>query len=103
MIQSVIPDTETAPAQPDNYEIPTSGESAFPTTDYSGLSYSRPKRDKFDRSKRPELGPNPTIKVPDFWKEELANGIKVIGTQTDEIPVVEIQLTINGGSQNGRL
>ena len=97
VIQSVIPDAETAPAQPDNYEIPTSGESVFPTTDYSGLSYSRPKGDKFDRSKRPELGPNPTIKVPDFWKEELANGIKVIGTQTDEIPVVEIQLTINGG------
>ena len=97
VIQSVIPDENTAPAKPDNYEIPREGDSPYPTTDYSGLSYSRPTGDDFDRSQRPPLGPNPAIKVPDFWTTTFDNGIKVIGTETNEIPVVALQLTINGG------
>ncbi len=97
VIQSVIPNEETAQAKPDNFEIPREGNNTFPTTDYSGLTYERPTGDSFDRSKRPPLGPNPSIKVPDFWKESYANGIKVIGTETNEIPVVALQLTINGG------
>lgn len=97
VLQSVIPDEETARAKDDNYEIPRDGSSDFPMTDYTGLSYSRPTGDQFDRSKRPPLGPNPSITVPDFWKQEWDNGIKVIGTETNEIPVVALQLTINGG------
>lgn len=97
VILSVLPNEETEPAQPDNYEIPTEGDSPYPTTDYSGLSYSRPEGDQFDRSQRPGLGPNPVVKVPDFWKTEFDNGIKVIGTVSDEIPTVTLQLTLNGG------
>lgn len=97
VVQSVVPDEETATAKADNYEIPREGDNPFPSTDYSGLSYTRPSGDQFDRSERPPLGPNPSIKVPDFWKETYANGIKVIGTETNEIPVVAMQLTINGG------
>ncbi len=97
IIQSVVPNEETATAKPDNYVIPTEGNNPFPTTDYSGLSYTRPSGDSFDRSQRPPLGPNPSIKVPDFWKETYANGIKVIGTESNEIPIVALQLTINGG------
>ncbi len=97
VVVSVIPNEETAPAQPDNYEIPTEGKSDFPTTDYSGLEYKRPEGDQFDRSQRPALGENPVVKVPEFWQTKFDNGIEVIGTNTDEIPTVTLQLTLNGG------
>ncbi len=97
VILSVLPNEETAPAKPDNYEIPTDGDNPFPTTDYTGLEYERPQGDTFDRSKRPEAGPNPLANVPEFWKEEFDNGLKVIGTDSDEIPIVTLQLTIEGG------
>lgn len=97
VVLSVIPDEETAPAQPDNYEIPTEGVSDFPTTDYSGLAYKRPEGDQFDRSQRPGLGENPVVKVPEFWETKFDNGIEVIGTNSDEIPTVTLQLTLNGG------
>lgn len=97
VIQSVVPNEETAVTKEDNYEIPREGNNPFPSTNYSGLAYNRPTGDDFDRSERPPLGPNPSITVPDFWKETYANGIKVIGTETNEIPVVAMQLTINGG------
>jgi zinc protease len=97
VIQSVVPDDGTAPAQADNYNPPTSGNNPFPKTDYSGLSYSRPTGDTFDRSIKPKPGVSPLVRVPDFWSAKLDNGIKVIGTKTDEIPVVAVQLNINGG------
>lgn len=97
VILSVLPDETVLPAKPDNYVIPTEGDNPFPTTDYSGLSYERPEGDTFDRSKRPPLGPNPVVKVPEFWKEAFDNGLEVIGTISDEIPTVTLQLTINGG------
>lgn len=96
VLQSVLANEEGVPAQPNNYEALTSGDNPYPTTDYSGLSYTKPK-DNFDRSKKPESGPAPLVKVPDFWEDKFSNGIKIIGTKSDEIPTVAIQLTINGG------
>jgi len=97
IVLSVLANEDAKPAQPDNYEIPTSGSNPFPSTNYEGLTYKKVTGDKFDRSKKPELGPNPVVKVPDFWKTTFDNGIKVIGTKSDEIPSVTLQLTINGG------
>lgn len=97
VIQSVLPADGTAPAKPDNYTPQVSGANPFPTIDYSGLEYVRPTGDTFDRSKRPTSGPAPLVKVPDFWKATWSNGMKVIGTNTHEIPTVSIQLAINGG------
>jgi len=74
--------------KPDNYKAPDYG--------YSGLKYTKPK-DKFDRSKLPPGGPNPTVKVPDFWKKDLGNGIRVIGTQNDELPTVTLSIKMPGG------
>lgn len=97
VILSVVPDENTPLAKPDSYEIPASGNNPFPTTDYSGLSYSRPEGDQFDRSVIPKPGSSPLVKVPEFWSEKFENGIKVIGTISDEIPVIAMQLSINGG------
>ena len=83
------------PAMPDNYVIDTSGYKK-PNYGYDGLVYKKPT-DNFDRSKMPAAGPNPVVKVPPFWKKEYANGIRMIGTQNTELPVVTIQVTIPGG------
>ncbi|MGD8747655.1 MAG: pitrilysin family protein [Balneolaceae bacterium] len=97
VIQSVLPDDGTEPAKPDNFVAQASEDNPYPTTDYSGLEYQEPTGDTFDRSKKPEPGPAPLVNVPDYWKETLKNDLKVIGTEYEEIPVVNLQLTINGG------
>ncbi|HFC00182.1 MAG TPA: insulinase family protein, partial [Phaeodactylibacter sp.] len=97
VVLSALADEAAAPAKPDNFKPITSGKNPYPTTDYSGLTYHRPTGDKFDRSKIPGLGANPVVKVPEFWEDNFKNGIKIIGTNSDEIPTVSLQLTINGG------
>lgn len=97
VILSVVPEDGTAPVQADNYKSPTDGYNPFPKTDYSGLSYSRPTGDTFDRSIRPKSGASPLVKVPNFWSEKFNNGLKIIGTNNNEIPTVALQLNINGG------
>ncbi len=99
VILSVLPNDggATQPAQPDNFVVQTEGDNPFPTIDYSGLSYSRPTGDTFDRSVKPTPGPAPLVQIPAFWKTEAANGIKFIGTNSNEVPTVNIQIRIKGG------
>jgi zinc protease len=86
---------ENAYAAADNYKIDSSHYSP-PSYGYAGLKYIKAK-DNFDRSKIPGNGPNPVVKVPAFWKSELKNGVKVIGTENNEVPLVTINLSIPGG------
>ncbi len=79
----------------DNYKIDQSKYQA-PDYGYAGLKYSKSK-DNFDRSKMPGNGPNPMVKVPKFWRKDLPNGIRMIGTETSEIPTVTVTITIPGG------
>jgi len=97
VVLSVLPDEETKPAKADNFKPATKGNNPFPTTDYIGLSYERPQGDTFDRSVQPKPGTSPLVQVPEFWSEQLKNEVKVIGTETNEIPVIALQLNINGG------
>jgi zinc protease len=82
-------------AAADNYTVDVSGYKA-PDYGYKGLKYIKAK-DDFDRSKFPGNGLNPVVSVPAFWKETLPGHIQVIGTKSDEIPVVTIQLRFKGG------
>lgn len=96
VVLSVTPKGQEAlVAAPDNYKIDSSKYVA-PDYGYAGLKYVKAK-DNFDRSKIPGSGANPTVKVPNFWKKELPNGAKVIGTENTEIPTVTFSLTIPGG------
>ena len=83
------------PAEPDNYTIDSTAYTP-PNYGYQGLQYAK-ATDVFDRKKMPGNGANPVVKVPPFWKKDWPNGIKMIGTQTSELPTVTISITIPGG------
>ena len=95
ILSVTIKGQETNVASPDNYIINAS-KYAAPEYGYSGLKYVKPQ-DKIDRSKVPGNGPNPVVKVPSFWKKDLTNGMKVIGTESKELPIVTLSLTLPGG------
>lgn len=79
----------------DNYTISEAGYKA-PDYGYEGLVYNKAK-DNFDRSRIPKNGANPVVNVPDFWTKELPGKISVIGTKSDEIPVVTYLMEFKGG------
>lgn len=85
----------TFAAAPDNYEIDKTKYTA-PDYGYAGLKYTKPT-DNFARNKIPGNGPNPVVKVPGFWRKDLSNGIKMIGTENTEVPTVTLAITIPGG------
>ena len=96
VVLSVTPKGQEAlVTAPDNYKIDSTKYMA-PDYGYTGLKYTKAK-DVFDRKKMPGTGPNPTVKVPKFWKKDLPNGAKVIGTENTEIPTVTFSLTVPGG------
>jgi zinc protease len=80
---------------PENYKVDASKYKA-PDYGYAGLKYVKAK-DKFERNKIPGNGDNPVVKVPAFWRRDLDNGVKMIGTETRELPLVTMSLTIPGG------
>jgi zinc protease len=52
---------------------------------------------KINRSVEPPYGKSPALSVPNVWKEELSNGIKVFGIENSEVPLVRFNLVIDGG------
>ena len=96
VVLSVLPKgQEKLVAAPDNFKVDSSNYKA-PNYGYEGLKYVK-ATDAFDRKKMPGNGPNPAVKVPLFWRKNLPNGVQVIGTQNNELPLVTISLTIPGG------
>lgn len=51
----------------------------------------------FDRTIEPPAGKEPEVKVPEVWKAEMSNGIKVYGIQNKELPLVDVSIVIDGG------
>ncbi|KAA9333339.1 insulinase family protein [Hymenobacter busanensis] len=96
VVLSVVPKaTPNLVARADNYTISKDGFKA-PKDEYAGLKYVKPT-DTFDRAQQPKAGTNPVVSVPPTWNQQLANRLKVIGTQNTEIPSTTLLLTIRGG------
>ncbi len=66
------------------------------SSEYQNLSYNEPK-DSFDRSKKPVSGENVVINVPKYWTNNFPNGIKLIGVKSDDVPKVNIQISLSAG------
>ena len=86
---------ETGMAAADNYKI-DSTKYTPPNYGYEGLKYVKAK-DNFVRKNLPGNGPNPVVKVPAFWKKDLDNGAKIIGTENTELPIVTLNISMTGG------
>jgi zinc protease len=96
IVLSIVPKgQEQIIAKADNYTIDTTGY-VRPNYGYTGLKYVKGK-DNFDRKKMPGNGANPVVTVPKFWRKDLPNGARVIGTENTEIPTVTLSITIPGG------
>ena len=53
----------------------------------------------FDRSIEPDYMANtPKTRIPEIWKTTLSNGIEVAGITQNEIPMVNLTISIDGGS-----
>lgn len=70
---------------------------------YEGLTYTKPE-DSFDRSKKPVVGAAKPVNIPTFYQgtvkdllAETNEGIPFIGTETNEVPKVNIMITLEGG------
>ncbi len=86
---------DKAMAAANNYTVDSSKYMA-PDYGYNGLKYAK-ATDNFDRSKTPGNGANPIVKVPKFWRKDMPNGVRMIGTESSEIPTVTLTITIPGG------
>jgi len=51
----------------------------------------------FDRTVEPPYGETPVPAIPDVWETELANGLDVYGIENRELPLVEFEITVEGG------
>jgi len=51
----------------------------------------------FDRSVEPPAGPDPLVKIPKIWNDELSNGVRIYGIEQNELPLINFSITIKGG------
>lgn len=51
----------------------------------------------FDRSVKPKVGASASVDVPPFWKDKMANGISILGTQSLETPTTSLLLKVPAG------
>lgn len=82
-------------AAKDNYTVSDTGYKV-PDYGYNNLKYVKGK-DTFDRSIMPGSGASPAVTTPIFWTKTLAGTIQTIGTHSDEISMVALQLKLKGG------
>lgn len=75
---------------------PNAGATFPANPEYAGLKYA-PNPDNFDRAARPVAGAAKTVKAPEFYQTALKNGMKVLGTNATESPMISIQISLDGG------
>ncbi len=51
----------------------------------------------FDRTVEPPYGEAPEVTIPTVWEEELGNGMRVLGIENSEVPLVQFNITLKGG------
>lgn len=51
----------------------------------------------FDRTIEPPYGETPMPAIPEVWETELSNGLDIYGIGSYELPLVEFEITVEGG------
>ena len=100
VIMSVVPNGQTAMiARPDTWERYNRTLPDYDAISAADLAYRRAS-DSFDRGVMPPAGDNPSVILPEIWRDELENGVEVLGAVNAETPTVAIQLRIEGGQRS---
>lgn len=97
VIVSVVPNGKPdTVAKADNFVI---ADREIPERQIVKASDLKTRRatDNFDRGQQPVAGANPLVSVPAYWNSELSNGIRVLGTQSQETPTTSVLIRIQGG------
>jgi zinc protease len=81
-------------ARPNNYLIPEP-DAAAPHKEVK-VKYSDPK-DNFDRSIKPKAGDAPFVTVPDYVAQRTGNGLRIIASHSDDVPLISAQIVLAGG------
>jgi zinc protease len=50
-----------------------------------------------DRTAEPPAGKEPEVNVPKVWKAEFSNGLQIYGIENKELPLVNINIVVDGG------
>ncbi|HUF71898.1 MAG TPA: pitrilysin family protein [Gammaproteobacteria bacterium] len=98
VIVSVVPTGQPqAAAARDNWTPPEREIPDYPETEIA----LREPEDGFDRSMQPPASDeNPSIMLPEIWRDELANGIDVLGAVNAEVPLTAIQIQFEAGQRH---
>ncbi len=100
VVQSILSNEDLEPAFSNNHNITEEkGSSLERNTNQVFIKELKNKGNlsDFDRSLSPKPGNIPVPSVPDYWTHSLENGLKLIGLEYNEIPLVRMELKIDGG------
>ncbi|OEF25820.1 M16 family metallopeptidase [Vibrio rumoiensis] len=99
VVLSVVPKKQTQLAvKPSNFTPSARDLPNYPKITDDQLEIREPK-DSFDRSVIPPVSQPVSGTMPPLYRFELDNGIKVLGTQTNETPTVAIEVSFPAGNR----
>lgn len=97
VILSVVPKGKTElTAGKDNWTLPAR-KIETESEEYKNLKERPETVVSFDRSKKPIPSREVETKIPTCYKEKLKNGIRVVGSENNEIPKINLQINIGAG------
>ncbi len=100
VVMSVVPHGQSDQiAAPDTWSRYERNLPDYLATTEADLEYRR-ATDDFDRSIMPPAGENPSISLPQIWRDEFENGIRILGALNDETPTTAISMRIDAGQRN---
>ncbi|WP_427452444.1 M16 family metallopeptidase [Litorimonas sp. WD9-15] len=73
------------------------GEGAAVEFDPAARVIENPTPSSFDRTVEPDFGAGYNLPSPTIWQTDLDNGLTVLGLPSDEIPVINFSLRLDGG------
>ena len=98
VIMSIVPNGKPEMvAAKDNYVIPPRALPKELPQKTADKLLVRTAQDNFDRSVIPDAAPNKPVDVPVMWQATLGNGMKVLGTQSQETPTTSILIKVPAG------
>ena len=97
VIMSVVPNGKPEMVAAKDSFIPAKREIAAQSTTSADDLTLRKTPKTFERSIMPLAGKNKAVDVPQMWRQDLANGMEILGTQSLETPTSSILIKIPAG------